>query len=83
MALFIDVHHHVEGLTPEGVAAAHRQDLEVQVRYGVTFIKYWYDEATGKVFCLWEGPNKEAGNAVHRDSHGIVADEIWEVTEGH
>ncbi len=82
MPLFLDVHHHVDGLTPEAVVAAHAQDLAIQGTYGVQFIKYWYDEATGKVFCLSRAPTKEAAIAVHRDSHGLVADEIVEVQEG-
>jgi hypothetical protein len=29
-----------------------------------------------------EAPNKEAANAVHREAHGLVADELIEVQEG-
>ena len=42
----------------------------------------WFDEATGKVFCLIDAPNKEAAVAVHREAHGLVADTVTEVTEG-
>ncbi len=79
---FIDVHHHAQGLTPEAVAEAHAKDLAVQGKHGVSFLKYWYDEATGKIFCLSEAPSKEAAIAVHREAHGAQADEIFEVTEG-
>ncbi len=82
MPLFMDVHHHVEGLTAEAVAGAHQRDLETQEKYGVNYLKYWYDEGTGKVFCLVEAPSKEAAEAVHREAHGLVADEITEVKEG-
>ena len=82
MALFMDVHHHVEGLTAEPVAGAHERDLEVQCKYGVKYLKYWFDEGTRKVFCLVEAPSKEAAQAVHREAHGLVADEITEVMEG-
>ena len=82
MPLFMDVHHHVEGLTAEAVAGAHQRDLETQEKYGVNYLKYWYDEGTGKVFCLVEAPSKEAAEAVHREAHGLVADEITEVHEG-
>ncbi|HEX8968239.1 MAG TPA: DUF4242 domain-containing protein [Chloroflexota bacterium] len=82
MPLFIDIHQKVEGLTAEAVTSAHQQDLAVQARYGVRFIRYWYDERTGKVFCLSEAPTPEAVHAVHRASHGLVADEVVEVTEG-
>ena len=82
MPLFVDVHHHVEGLTAEAVAGAHQKDLETQDRHGVNYLKYWFDEGSGKVFCLVEAPSKEAAEAVHREAHGLVADEITEVKEG-
>ena len=80
--LFIDIHHKVEGLSAEADTAAHQQDLAVQARFGVRFIRYWYDEATGKVFCLSEAPDREAITAAHRAAHGLIADEIVEVREG-
>ncbi len=82
MPLFMDVHHKVEGLTAEAVAGAHQKDLETQGRYGVEYLKYWFDEDSGKVFCLVDAPSKEAAEAVHREAHGPVADEITEVQEG-
>ena len=82
MPLYMDVHNKVEGLTAEAVAAAHQQDLAVQEKHGVKYQKYWFDEGTGKVFCLVEAPSKEAAIAVHREAHGLVADEITEVKEG-
>ena len=82
MPLYMDVHHHVEGLTGEAVAGAHERDLEVQEKYGVNYLHYWYDEATGKVFCLVEAPNREAAEAVHREAHGLLADELIEVQQG-
>jgi hypothetical protein len=80
--LFMDIHRKVEGLTAEAAMAAHRRDLEVQERYGVRFIRYWYDEKTGKVFCLSEAPGPEAIAAVHREAHGLLADEVVQVAEG-
>ena len=82
MPLYLDTHHHVEGLTAEAVAGAHAKDLETQDKYGVKYLKYWFDVGTGKVFCLVEAPSKEAAMAVHREAHGLVADEIIEVKEG-
>ncbi len=82
MALFMDVHEHIEGLTADAVRDAHRLDLEIQDRYGVKCLNYWFNEATGKVFCLIEAPDAEAANAIHRDSHGLTADEIIQVQEG-
>ena len=82
MPLYMDVHHKVGGLTAEAVGEAHRKDLEVQGQYGVKYHKYWFDEGPGKVFCLVEAPSKEAAERVHREAHGLVADELVEVQEG-
>ncbi|HEY0509982.1 MAG TPA: nickel-binding protein [Blastococcus sp.] len=82
MALFMDVHHKVEGLTAQAVAGAHQRDLEVQQKYGVEYRGYWFDEASGKVFCLVEAPDAEAAATVHREAHGLVADEIVPVQQG-
>jgi len=78
----MDHHRNVEGLTAEAVADAHSKDVEHQNEYGVEYHKYWFNEDTGEVFCLVEAPNKEAAEAVHREAHGLVADEITEVREG-
>lgn len=82
MPLFMDVHKNVEGLTTEAVAEAHRKDLEIQEKHGVNYMHYWFNEAEGTVFCLCEAPSKEAAETVHREAHGLVADEIIEVKEG-
>ena len=82
MPLFMDTHGHIDGLTAEAVAQAHKADLKTQAKYGVKYLRYWFDEANGKVFCLIEAPNKEAAIAVHREAHGLLADEIVEVKEG-
>lgn len=82
MPLYMDVHEKVEGLTAEAVAHAHERDLDVQAAHGVKYLKYWFDEKTGKVFCLVEAPSKEAAAAVHKQAHGLVADSITEVREG-
>jgi hypothetical protein len=82
MPLYLDVHHRIEGLTADGAAAAHKKDLDVQGKYGVSYLRYWYDEGTGKVFGLVHAPSKEAAAAVHREAHGATADEIIEVQEG-
>ncbi|HZQ08070.1 MAG TPA: DUF4242 domain-containing protein [Anaerolineae bacterium] len=81
MPLYMDVHRKVDGATAQGVAEAHRKDLETQTKYGVNYQKYWLDESTGTIFCLVEAPNKEAAERVHREAHGLTADEIHEVTE--
>jgi Protein of unknown function (DUF4242) len=40
-----------------------------------------HDEAAGKIFCLVDAPDADAANMVPRKAHGLVADEIYPVTE--
>ena len=82
MPLFLDIHHLVQGVSAEEIEEAHKKDLKVQQKYGAKYLKYWYDTTTGRAFCLIEAPNKEAAIAVHREAHGMIADEIIEVVEG-
>ncbi len=82
MPLYLDIHRHIPGLTTEAVAEAHAKDLETQAKHNVEYLKYWYNDDVGTVFCLVKAPNKEAAVAVHREGHGLVADEIIEVKEG-
>jgi hypothetical protein len=82
MPLYMDIHKNVEGLTAAAAAEGHQKDLEVQGKYEVKYLHYWLNEAEGTVFCLCEAPSKEAAEAVHREAHGGVADEIIEVKEG-
>ena len=82
MPLFMDVHDKVDGLTAEAVARAHKRDLEVQTKYDVRYLRYWFDEESGKVFCLVDAPDAAAAAAVHREAHGLVADQITPVAEG-
>ena len=79
MPLFMDVHH--AHASPEDVAQAHEADLATQEKHGVKYLKYWHDEKNGKIFCLVDAPSPEAAEAVHREAHGLVADEIYEVEE--
>jgi hypothetical protein len=82
MPLFMDEHNHIDGLTAEAVAGAHQKDLEIQGQHGVNYLQYWFNEAAGKVYCLVEAPSKEAAELVHREAHGLVADEIMPVERG-
>ena len=72
--------HDAPGVTPEDLAGAHMRDVEVQERHGVHFHTYWFDPANGSVFCLAEGPNKQALEAVHQEAHGLLAGSILEIT---
>jgi Protein of unknown function (DUF4242) len=82
MPLYMDVHTIEGGVSAADVAEAHRKDLETQSEHGVNYKSYWVDEKEGKIFCLVEAPNAEAAYTVHREAHGLVADEIYEVSEG-
>ena len=82
MPLYMDTHEKVDGLTAEAVAGAHQRDLEVQEKHGARYLKYWFNEDNGRVYCLVEAPSKEAAESVHREAHGLLADEITEVKEG-
>ena len=82
MPLYMDSHKNVTDLTAEAVAGAHQKDLEVQGKHGVNYLKYWFNEAAGTVFCLVDAPSKEAAIAVHREAHGLVTDDVVEVQEG-
>ncbi len=71
--------HDVTGATAEAIAEAHLKDVAVQGRYGVQYVKYWMNEARGKLFCLCTAPDADSANRVHREAHGLVAERIIEV----
>ncbi len=82
MPLFIDVHTIDGGVSVDDVAKAHMADLQTQDTCDVSYLRYWVDEERGRVFCLVDAPNAGAAATVHRDAHGLVADEIYLVPEG-
>ncbi len=82
MPLYMDTHRNVKGLTAQAVADAHKQDLNVQSKHGVSYLKYWINEGAGLIHCLVEAPSEDAARAVHQEAHGLVADSIVEVQEG-
>jgi hypothetical protein len=83
MPLFMDVHETMpDGATVADVAGAHELDLKTQEAYGVKYLRYWVDEKSRKIFCLVEAPDAETANRVHKEAHGLTADNIFEVVEG-
>ena len=70
------------GVSAADVAGAHAKDVELQGDHDVNYKDYWVDEKAGKIFCLVEAPSAEAAAEVHRQAHGLVADEIYEVHQG-
>lgn len=81
MRLFMDVHNIEGGVSASAAAAAHQADLATQGAHGVNYLRYWVDEEAGRIFCLVEAPDAESANTVHREAHGLVADEIYAVSE--
>jgi hypothetical protein len=78
----MDVHHLEGGVNIDDVTKAHQADLATQGDHDVQYLRYWVDEAEGAIFCLVDAPNAEAAHTVHREAHGLVADEIYAVAEG-
>ncbi|NYJ74209.1 DUF4242 domain-containing protein [Allobranchiibius huperziae] len=82
MPRFMDVHSIDGGVSVEDVAKAHAADLAAQDEHDVKYLRYWVDEKQGKIFCLVDAPSAEAASTVHREAHGLVADDVYEVHEG-
>lgn len=78
MPIFLD-RHDLKGLTAADIAEAHRKDLEVQGRYGVRFLTYWFDDTRGTAFCLIEAPDIHTAMRVHDEAHGNIAPDVIEV----
>jgi class 3 adenylate cyclase len=75
MPIFLD-RHDLRGMTAADIAEAHRKDLEIQERYGVKFLTYWFDAARGNGFCLIDAPDVETAMRVHADAHGELATHV-------
>jgi hypothetical protein len=82
MPLYMDVHTVSGGVGMDDVAKAHIADLQTQGEHEVRYLRYWVNEPQGKVFCLVEAPSAAAAEDVHREAHGLMADEIFQVQEG-
>ncbi len=80
MPLFMD-RHDLPGITAEQVAQAHLTDIQIESKYAVQFLAYWFDAERGEVFCLARAARPEDMQAVHREGHGLVPNEIIAVSE--
>lgn len=78
MPKFMDVHHGMHGITPEGLQEAHQADLDIQGDEGVDFQQAWADPESGTVWCLSEAPNAEAVKKIHERT-GHPASEVFPV----
>lgn len=78
MPIYMD-RHYAQGTSRQVVAMAHEKDLQIQGKYGVRFITYWFDEVRSTTFCLVDAPDKDAIQRAHEEAHGNVPGEIIEV----
>ncbi len=79
MPIYMDVHRNLQA-RPEDVVMAHSMDLQVQSRYGVHYTRYWHNQENGCVYCLVEAPSIVDAIMVHKEAHGLVAEQLIEVT---
>ncbi|WP_193368582.1 nickel-binding protein [Pelagibius marinus] len=75
MPIFLD-RHDVGEASAEDIAELHIRDLEIQDKYGVRFLTYWYDSERRTTFCLVDAPDKAMADRVHAEAHGHVANEM-------
>jgi len=82
MPLFMDIHRNITGTTATDIAQAHHLDVEAQGAYGVQYLRWWFNQEIGSIYCLVRAPSAEAAFEVHKHAHGLVADEIIPVEQG-
>lgn len=82
MPLFLDIHRNITGVTPNDIAEAHRADVAAQDAYHVKYLRWWFNNELGSIYCLVEAPNADAAIQVHEKAHGLMADEIIPVEPG-
>ena len=75
MPIFMD-RHDMKGASGEDVFGSHQKDLEIQDKYGVKYMTYWWDYERGTGFCLVDAPDAATAECVHREAHGHVANAI-------
>jgi class 3 adenylate cyclase len=75
MPIFMD-RHEAPGATEADIVDAHRKDLEIQGKFGVKYMTYWFDYERGAGFCLVDAPDAATAEQVHREAHGQVANAI-------
>ncbi|WP_431280336.1 SCO4226 family nickel-binding protein [Leifsonia poae] len=75
----MDVHDGFVGVTKEQLAEAHEFDLAIEGDEDVHFEQAWLDPESGKVFCLSNGPSKEAVMRIHERA-GHPTDQVFEVS---
>jgi class 3 adenylate cyclase len=74
--------HDFSGQTAADAAEMHRRDIEIQDRFGVQLITYWFDYDRQTAFCLAKADTGDALIALHRQAHGGVPHQVIEVDRG-
>lgn len=77
----LDTHFRVDGLSPQQIADAVQFHDKVGTKHNVRWLKAWYDDQSGRLFCLSKSPTPEAHVTVHGEA-GLIVDELNQVTEG-
>lgn len=78
MGKFMDIHDGFFGTTQEDLQAAHDADLAIEAEEGVHFERAWLDPVSGKIFCLSNGPSKDAVMRIHERA-GHPTGEVFEL----
>ena len=81
MPLFMD-RHELPGATIQQAAEAHTLDVGMAGKYDVRFLAYWFDADHGRAFCFADAPDPRAMEVFHRETHGLIPNEIIPVAEG-
>jgi hypothetical protein len=77
----MEVHDNLLAVSPESIAAMHQRAVAVQGKHGVKHLRYWLNVEPGRMYCLVEGPSKEAIYAVRYEARGVLPSVIYEVEE--
>ena len=80
MPIFMD-RHDIRDVTAEDVAEAHQADLKIQSKFACKCLTYWFDEHRGTIFCLIEAPTAAAVRDLHRESQGLIPNQVIEVDQ--
>src|ERR1700675_689349 len=78
MPTFMDPHD-LPQITGEQLAQAHVADLGKQGGFGVRLLTCWFGPSRGSICCLADAPDAESLVSVHREAHGEIPNQIFEV----
>ncbi len=75
MPIFMDLHK-IPGASQQDLAEAHKKDLEIQDKFAIKMLTYWYDDERGTAFCLVDAATEDSIRDLHRQAHGNVPHQI-------